>query len=365
MRLPSTAWALARLSAALLGGWLLLFSGMASAQVKPNDNPSPADIDQAKKHMASGVSFMQDPDGARYEEAYGEFRRAYELSGSMNALQNLGICAMHLELDGEAIEYFGIVLDKKGDDLDPADKTQLETDLGRLKSTVAWVTVTSDRPGTVVVDTRTPQRGDAIRNRYDVGLQQKRLGIHPGNHKLVATADGFPDQTWSTEIKPGQSYNHEFVFEKGGPVTAEGFTEKDMTGEEPKPDEEPEADTGGGGMPAYPFVVMGITLASGVVWGILAGVSASKKSTYDDEIFGRAPLDEQQSAADELKGINLGADITLGLTGALAVTTIILFVTAPTGEPEPEPEEAGGSRLRVLPLVDPKGGGGAVVTATF
>jgi hypothetical protein len=362
MRLPSTAWALARLSAALLAGWLLLFSGMASAQVKPNDNPSPADIDQAKKHMASGVSFMQDPDGARYEEAYGEFRRAYELSGSMNALQNLGICAMHLELDGEAIEYFGIVLDKKGAELDPADKQQLETDLGRLKSTVAWVTLGSDRPGTVVVDTRTPQRGDAIRNRYDVGLQQKRLGIHPGAHKIVATADGFPDQTWATEIKPGETYNHEFVFEKGGPVTAEGFTEKDMTGEEPKPDEEPETSSGGG-MPAYPFVVMGITLASGVVWGILCGVSASKKSTYDDEILGQASLGEQQTAADELKGINLGADITLGLTGALAITTIVLFATAPTGDDEPQ--EAGESHLRVLPLVDPKGGGGAVVSATF
>ncbi|HYJ09195.1 MAG TPA: hypothetical protein VEX18_09295, partial [Polyangiaceae bacterium] len=60
--------------------------------------------DNARAHFNAGVSLLQDPDGARYEEAYREFQAAYADSPSWKICGNLGITAMKLERDGEAID---------------------------------------------------------------------------------------------------------------------------------------------------------------------------------------------------------------------------------------------------------------------
>ena len=40
--------------------------------------------DDARAHFSAGVNFLQDPDGARYEDAYREFKVAYAASPSWN-----------------------------------------------------------------------------------------------------------------------------------------------------------------------------------------------------------------------------------------------------------------------------------------
>src|SRR5262245_35470252 len=62
--------------------------------------------DEAKERFRAGVALLDDPDGARYEEAYREFSAAYRASPSPKILGNLAICAMKLERDGEAIKAF-------------------------------------------------------------------------------------------------------------------------------------------------------------------------------------------------------------------------------------------------------------------
>src|SRR6476661_7390454 len=61
---------------------------------------------EARSHFEAGVSLLQDPDGARYEEAYREFTAAYQLSKSPRVLGNVGLCAMKLERDAEAIDAY-------------------------------------------------------------------------------------------------------------------------------------------------------------------------------------------------------------------------------------------------------------------
>src|SRR5690606_12130463 len=111
---------------------------------------------------------------------YREFSKAYELSGSLNALKNMGVCALELERDGAAIEHFETFLAGKGGKADAAERAQIESDLKALKAAVAWVTLKSNRPGARVTDTRTPSRGSPITNRYTVGPDGLRVGIHPG-----------------------------------------------------------------------------------------------------------------------------------------------------------------------------------------
>jgi hypothetical protein len=361
---------LARVVAAVLTAFVCLVAthGSVHAQtVSPKPSPSAEDIEQAKKHMAAGVASTQDPDGARYEQAYPEFKRAYELSGSLNALQNLAICAMKLELDGEAIEYFERFLQQKGSDIDPADKEQVERDLATLKAVVAWVMVSSDRPTVTLTDTRTPSSGAPRRNRYTIGITQRKIGIHPGSHEFKAVSDEGKELTWSVEVKNGSELRHDFIFNPNAPFTAEGFPEGEGTDPPAGSDTGVEDDGEGGVHPAL-WVCVGVTVAAAIPWAVFMGLSASQKAEYDDEILGEKPIDEQQEAADSLKTTNLLADVFLGITAAGAAATVIVAIVTMTGGDDDEASIGGkhqGVRWTLSPAADPRGGGAVMVTGEF
>jgi hypothetical protein len=349
---------------------LVGFSHVGSAWAQ-KQGASAADIEQAKKHMAAGVAFMRDPDGARYEEAYAEFSKAYELSGSLNALQNLAICSQNLELDGEAIGHYEKFLEGKGSDLDAATKQQIETDLAALKSAASWVTFSTDKVGVTVHDTRYPKRGSPINNSYKLSITGAKLGIHPGRHKFVASAEGSPDQVWEVTLENGSEQAHSFNFEKGGPVTAEGFTADDQAG---LSGDNEDADGESDGLPAYPFIAGGITVAVAVPWVIFMVMSGSQKSDYDAARAARSP--DQEELKSDLETTNLLADVFMAVTATGAVATIVLSIVAATtgGDDEEtttegEPAEEEASRRPVewalVPAVDLRGGGGAQLVVRF
>jgi hypothetical protein len=389
MRPKSFRWLTASLAALVS---LLAFAVEARAQcLTPKDKPFPVDIEDAKTHMAAGVSFMQDPEGARYEEAYPEFRTAYELSGSLNALQNLAICAQKLELDGEAVACFKRFLDKKGADISPEDKAQVENDLRALEAAVAQVTFTTDASGTVKLeDTRTPRRGAPVRNVYSIGGKPLKLGIHPGEHKFVASVDGKSIE-WSTVIKNGDQVEHDFQFEKGKPVTAEGTKPEDFQKPDPdKPveDDKPKPAEGGSKTGGYTAgaAVLGIAGAAAIGWIASGAIALSKGSQYKKDNVctdsnncpaANADLAGQQKS---IKTLNTVADVMMGVTLAAAVTGVVLLVVRPGAtyvQTEKVKEDAKNRRPRfgrdfmIAPWAAPaaegaKGGsGGAVLTATF
>jgi hypothetical protein len=47
----------------------------------------------ARSHFTAGVNLLQDPDGAKYEAAYGEFKAAYQISPSWKILGNVAVAA--------------------------------------------------------------------------------------------------------------------------------------------------------------------------------------------------------------------------------------------------------------------------------
>src|ERR1041384_8805806 len=85
--------------------------------------------DSARQHFKTGVAYLKDPDGARYEEAYREFKAAYADSPSWKILGNLGIVAHELERDGEAIDAFEAYLERGGKELPADDRSQFKEDL--------------------------------------------------------------------------------------------------------------------------------------------------------------------------------------------------------------------------------------------
>jgi hypothetical protein len=358
-------------SAISLGTAAIMMALCMSTPSHAQDAADDGKLEKAKRHFAACIAFLNDPEGKRWEEAYPECKKAYELSGSLNALNNLALCAVNLELDGEAIgHYKKLLIDtdvlQTKTNLSDDDVAQLQSDLDRLDNTVAWVRINTDKPGVKLTDERTPRRGLTVRNTYDASIQGVRLGIHPGAHVFTATASGgLPEQQWKVTLENGKKYSHDFVFDKNAPVTAEGFTEadqKELTG----------GSTGDAGdegvsrpVPAYVWAAAGLTVAAGgAMVGMMVGASG-KKANYE-KIRGVSSLAEQQAAVDDVKKANLIADVMIGVTGAAAVTTIILFATRP--EAQADSSAKGGVRFghdwMIAPAVSSHGAG-AWMTAHF
>src|SRR6187549_2089823 len=134
--------------------WLLAAPAFADVQI----------TEAARQHFKAGVNLMQDPDGARYEEAYREFSAAYADSPSWKILGNLGIAAMKLERDGEAIASFEKYLQEGAAALTPEESAQFQRDLDTLKAGVVRLTIDVNEPGATIIDERVPVAGSPVRN---------------------------------------------------------------------------------------------------------------------------------------------------------------------------------------------------------
>ncbi|MDF2696054.1 MAG: hypothetical protein K0S65_4437, partial [Labilithrix sp.] len=163
MRFTSFKWASRALALAVGVTWMS-GAGVCYADDPPSTaSPAPtvddATMAEARKHFQAGVNLLDDPDGARYEEAYHAFHKAYALSKSPKVLGNIGFCSLKLERDGEAIDsYTAYLRDSK--DVDERERAQIERDLATLSSTVATIKATTRKQGSwVLVDTREQTRG--------------------------------------------------------------------------------------------------------------------------------------------------------------------------------------------------------------
>jgi hypothetical protein len=169
----------------------------------------PQAMQEGKKAFAAGVVFLQDPDGAKYDEAFTQFKKAYSLTGSWKVLGNLGLCAFKLERDGEAIEYYEKYLAGGGNDIDKDERQQVEKDLLAIKSRLVKVHLEFPRGGIKVGDERVDARGNRILNDYEASAAALDIGLHHGHHVLVAR---FPEgeSRWEVDLVPGTAATHKF-----------------------------------------------------------------------------------------------------------------------------------------------------------
>jgi hypothetical protein len=196
------------LSAALLS----MAAAAETARAAPNDSaPSVQISDKARQLFRTGVTLLQDPDGARYEEAYQQFKAAYAESPSWKILGNLGYTAMKLERDGEAIDAFRGYLERGGDELSAAERAQFQSDLDTLAATVAVVTIRGLPAGTRVTDVRSPNQGSDVKNHYEVPANELLvLRVRAGVHRFTAEWGGQPPQTHELETSAGGAHGVQF-----------------------------------------------------------------------------------------------------------------------------------------------------------
>jgi hypothetical protein len=201
-----------------LGAILLsMAAGSATAQAAPKSAAPAAQTVQitakARELFGTGVTLLQDPDGARYEEAYQQFKAAYAESPSWKILGNLGFTAMKLERDGEAIQAFQAYLEQGGKELTKAERTQFQSDLDTLSATAGTVTILGVPAGTRVTDVRSPNSGSDVTNHYEVPEGGSLvLRLRPGAHRFTAQWGEQAAQTH--ELSVSASASQELRFEE-------------------------------------------------------------------------------------------------------------------------------------------------------
>jgi hypothetical protein len=268
--------------------------------------------EEARTHFAAGVNLLRDPDGARYEEAYREFKAAYAASPSYKILGNLGLCAMKLERDGEAIEAYTNYLARAAD-LDPSEAKQIATDLQTLKAGVVKLSLTVDPAGAMLNDVRVPVRGERVVNQYGPINGALQVGVRAGHHIMTLRLAGMEDATWEFDAPAGAVDSKKVSLHKAGAGSAVAAASKDTGASDNRP------------VPGGVYIGLaatGVLAIGGTVTGLMA---LGKRSDFNAQNDGTHP-----DAANDLKNqgntLNLVTDILFG--GALVaagITSVVYF----------------------------------------
>jgi hypothetical protein len=311
-----------------------------TAFAKNNDTVT----ETARKHFRAGVSYIDDPTGPKYEEAYREFHKAFAESPVYKILSNIGLCALNLERDGEAIDaYQRFLAEAKSEDI-PADKRKLmERDIAMLKASLVTLDLSGVPESMTLTDERLTSKGSAVVNRYDLTKGKLTLGIHPGHHKITATAEGFEPLTWDFEADSATTHHHVFELK---PIVAPSTSDVKKTStvvvappETQKTKQTPKLVYAGA-------VATGIFAIGATVTGLIA---SSKKTDFEKANTGNNP----QKAEDLRKSgktFALLTDIGIGASVLSAIGTAVVYFTAPSVVTESKPSLA---RVQVNPDIRP------------
>lgn len=291
--------------------------------------------EKARRHFRAGVNLLQDPDGARYEEAYRQFKAAYAESPSWKVLSNLGITAMKLERDGEAIDAFARYLKEGGDQTTEVERDQFQRDLETLRATVGTVTISAEPSAVQLVDERVTNRGGNVVNNYVIDESGKiELRLRPGLHRITARLSGYESETWEVEVPASGVVEHSFRLEKPQPKSGTGPTASP---------EDQQADT-------YRPVPLGVWVGAGVTGALALGalgtgiVAINANDEYDDA--NRKGEGDADDLRKQVKTMNLVTDVLIGSAAVAGVITAVFYVSRPA--------KARPTAVRVDPLVSPQ-----------
>lgn len=279
----------------------LLVGASAPVAAQPLPQGGVRVSDEARRHFDVGVKLLDDPTGPRFAEAYEAFRRAYSASPSPLILSNLGLCAMRLERDGEAISAYERYL-RQVTDIGDAERQRIEADLQTLRSRSATLIIYPQPASGTLVDRRVTANGAPAINRYQVQRGAITLVVHAGQHELYLEGDASSSPATSVVVAAGEQKS--VTLSVPPPV-------------EPMPPSEPEPPAESlDGLTVPTVVLLGITGALGAV---TLGTGIGALATQSDY---KSALDEERRVdAVELRE---RGEILNGVTDGFMVGTIVM-----------------------------------------
>jgi tetratricopeptide (TPR) repeat protein len=312
---------------------------------------------RAREHFNAGVAYLEDPAGAKYEEAYREFHIAFAESPTYRILTNIGLCALNLERDGEAIDAYERFLAKATPKDIPTDKRKLmERDITMLKASLVRLTIAASPTTLLLTDERLPVKGNTVTNRYEVTNGKIELGIHPGHHRITASAAGHEPQTWEFEASSATTHEHRFELEPSAEKAA-----RTVGSDAPKPVANASADVAATPQTkekkdlTWVYVGAAATGIFAVGATVMGFVEMNKKDDYEALNESGNNPDKASDMRDKVKRYALLTDIGIGAAVLSAGATAILYFTASSASQEPRKDARAKDimRLRLEPSLGP------------
>lgn len=272
-----------------------------------------AALDEAQARITRGEALFSD---GSFDAALAEFEAAYELlagGGDMYlALYNIALCHQRLGRVDLAVHYYEAYLDAA-----PAAEP------GRAE-VEASVRTLRDLLGTLVLETNV----DGV----EVWVDGRRLGTAPGEVRL---GGGLHD----VELRSAGVESERFEVQIAAGQRLERTVELTLLAE-------------GGGLGPGAFVAAAVVTGLGVIAWAGLGIGSL---TLRADILSRGPDGNRPEDYQLLDAVSLAADVSLAVTGAALITTIVL--AAATDWDGGGPVRARRDVLAVRPFAGPTGGG--------
>lgn len=287
--------------------------------------------DTAKRYFQNGVDLITAAQ-PNYQDAYYQFQLAYRESGqSWKVLGNLGLCALKLERDQEAVGFYEQYLKKGGNEIAAEERAAIEQDLLLLKGNLATLRISSPVQDLKIVDRRAGSSAPA--QSYSLKAGALELELRAGNHTITATS-GDKRLTWDVVLEPKMVTEHTFDFD--APVAAPAAPPPSAPVADASTKAAPAPARGGTNLrvPAY------ITLAVGAVAGGLGGYFLWQSTDYEsqsNEVFAcdKRPLGCTVKEKADIRGLEADSSsaktravVAFGVGGAAIVTGIVLLAVS-------------------------------------
>ncbi|MGC4091199.1 MAG: hypothetical protein QM756_25645 [Polyangiaceae bacterium] len=306
---------------------------------------------EARAYFKNGVELLQS-EPPNYQDAYYQFKLAYEKSKSWKVLGNLGLCALKLERDGESLGYYDEYLRQGGKQIIKEERESIERDVLLLKGNGATLELSSPTQNVKIQDART---GSTVAPQtYALGAGKASLFLRAGAHHLTATTAEGKSLSWDVSLEPGGSASHDFDFD--APPAAAAAPEK--APEAPAPlaqrvEPAPAPSSGPNVVRTAGFITLGVgalALGSGIITGIM---ERGKESDFKAKCENKVCDPSAASLKDEAATLATTTNILLIGGGVVAAAGLGMVIF---GHPPANSEQPSAS-AKIVPLVWSHGGG--------
>ncbi len=291
-----------------------------------------ASQEAAKRYFQNGVELITAAE-PNYQDAFYQFQLAYqESSKSWKVLGNLGLCALKLERDADALAYYEQYLKKGGNEIAPEERAAIEQDLLLLRGNLAVVHITSADADLQVVDRRSGSKAPPQSYKLKDGVLE--LQLRAGSHNLTASS-GDRRLSWDVVLEPKGSTSHVFDFDAplAPPAAAAPPAVEAKPGSQPLPADK---SSSGSGLRIPAYVVLGIG-AVGLGAGGYFIWQSSDYTTQSETAFlcdarpthcTQAEKDNVVSLLKDSDAAKVRAAVAFGVGGAAVITGVVLLVVS-------------------------------------
>jgi hypothetical protein len=322
---------------------------------------------EARAYFRNGVELLQS-EPPNYQDAYYQFKLAFEKSQSWKVLGNLGLCAVKLERDGEALAFYEEYLRRGGKQINKDEREAIERDMLLIKGNGATLTLTSKISNLKIQDSRSGSV--AAPQSHELTGGKKELFLRAGAHRLTATTSEGRSLVWEVSIEPGSSSSHEFDFDAptaaaAAPVasTAAPVASPSAAAEASPPGVRSTSSGHNNTLATIGFVTAGVGIA-GLGGGIVTGLMSNSKEKSAQAKCNSVTKVCDPSAEplfDDARTFASASTVLLIGGGALTAVGIGLIIGGYASSPS---SEQTAQHLQLVPVLSGNSGG-VVAMGTF